>query len=78
MYSHANATADHAGTDTNGIRTKNNMPPHQPQSIKIPRNAEDITLFCLAWCFMSQSTVSYGHVETISSPNHTFFLGKLT
>ena len=33
----------------------------------------DICLFC---CFTSQVN-SYGHGGTVSSPNHTFFLGKL-
>ena len=33
-------------------------------------------LFCLFCCFTSQVN-SYGHCGTVSSPNHTFFLGKL-
>ena len=33
-------------------------------------------LFCFVCCFMSQVN-SYGHGGTVSSPNHTFFLGKL-
>ena len=31
---------------------------------------------CLFCCFMSQVN-SLGHGGTVSSPNHTFFLGKL-
>ena len=31
---------------------------------------------CLFCCFTSQVN-SYGHGGTVSSPNHTFFLGKL-
>ena len=31
---------------------------------------------CLFCCFTSQVN-SYGHCGTVSSPNHTFFLGKL-
>ena len=31
---------------------------------------------CLFCCFTSQVN-SYGHGRTVSSPNHTFFLGKL-
>ena len=31
---------------------------------------------CLFFCFTSQVN-SYGHCGTVSSPNHTFFLGKL-
>ena len=31
---------------------------------------------CLFCCFTSQIN-SYGHCGTVSSPNHTFFLGKL-
>ena len=34
---------------------------------------ETVCLFCR---FTSQVS-SYGHGETVSSPNHTFFLGKL-
>ena len=33
-------------------------------------------LFCLFCCFTSQVN-SYGHCGTVSSHNHTFFLGKL-
>ena len=33
-------------------------------------------LFCLFCCFTSQVN-SYGHCGTVSSSNHTFFLGKL-
>ena len=33
-------------------------------------------LVCLFCCFTSQVN-SYGHCGTVSSPNHTFFLGKL-
>ena len=32
--------------------------------------------FCLFCCFTSQVN-SYGHGGTVSSPNHTYFLGKL-
>ena len=36
---------------------------------------------CLVWClilvFFFVSVNSYGQVETVSSPSHTFFLGKL-
>ena len=32
--------------------------------------------FCLFCCFMSQVN-SYGHGGTVSSPNNTFFMGKL-
>ena len=32
--------------------------------------------FCMFCCFTSQVN-SYGHGGTVSSPNHTFFLGKL-
>ena len=35
-----------------------------------------VHLFCLFCCFTSQVN-SYGHGGTVSSPNHTFFLGKL-
>ena len=28
-------------------------------------------------CLFGLEFYSYGHVETITSPNHTFFLGKL-
>ena len=35
-----------------------------------------ICLFCLYCCFTSQVN-SYGHCGTVSSPNHTYFLGKL-
>ena len=36
----------------------------------------DDDFVCLFCCFMSQVN-SYGHGGTVSSPNHTFFLGKL-
>ena len=32
--------------------------------------------FCLYCCFTSQVN-SYGHCGMVSSPNHTYFLGKL-
>ena len=37
------------------------------------QEGQDFVLFC---CFTSQVN-SYGHCETVSSPNHTFFLSKL-
>ena len=37
---------------------------------------KDLYLFCLFCCFTSQVN-SYGHGGTVSSLNHTFFLGKL-
>ena len=36
----------------------------------------NIALFCLFCCFKSKVN-SYGHGRTVSSPNHTFFVGKL-
>ena len=36
----------------------------------------DLLFICLFCCFTSQVN-SYGHGGTVSSPNHTFFLGKL-
>ena len=36
----------------------------------------NLSFFCLFCCFTSQVN-SYGHYGTVSSPNHTFFLGKL-
>ena len=36
----------------------------------------EILFVCLFCCFTSQVN-SYGHCGTVSSPNHTFFLGKL-
>ena len=35
-----------------------------------------VMFVCLFCCFTSQVN-SYGHGGTVSSPNHTFFLGKL-
>ena len=35
-----------------------------------------VVLFCLFCCFTSQAN-SYGHGGMVSSPKHTFFLGKL-
>ena len=34
---------------------------------------QDVCLFC---CFTSQVN-SYGHCRTVSSPNHTYYLGRL-
>ena len=45
-------------------------PQHNPALSKI---SEPQHLFC---CFTSQVN-SYGHGRTVSSPNHTFLLGKL-
>ena len=36
-----------------------------------------LTIVFLFVCFEVLSVNGYGHVETVSSPNHTFFLGKL-
>ena len=40
------------------------------------RVLKGILFVCLFVCFTSQVN-SYGHCGTVSSPNHTFFLGKL-
>ena len=34
-------------------------------------------LICLFGLMLNIPVNSYGHVRTVSSPNHTFFLGKL-
>ena len=39
-------------------------------------NLEFVCFFCFFCCFTSKVN-SYGHGGTVSSPNHTFFLGKL-
>ena len=36
----------------------------------------ELMCICLFCCFTSQVN-SYGHGGTVSSPDHTFFLGKL-
>ena len=38
---------------------------------------KDLFGFVFLVCFLCPSQQSYGHVGTVSSPNHTFFLGKL-
>ena len=38
---------------------------------------ELINSICLFDLILYILVNSYGHVETVSSPNHTFFLGKL-
>ena len=40
------------------------------------RNVLFVQSFCFVCCFTSQVN-SYGHGRRVSSPNHTFFLGKL-
>ena len=45
-------------------------------AVDLGRKATKQTIVCLFCCFTSQVN-SYGHCGTVSSPNHTFFLGKL-
>ena len=52
-----------------------NMPPALPQE-KEPYNVHIIKLLVLVW-FDTLPVNSYGHVGMVSSPNNTFFLGKL-
>ena len=47
-------------------------PSHWDRSFEHPQ----YRFVCLFVCFTSQVN-SYGHCGTVSSPNHTFFLGKL-
>ena len=44
--------------------------------VKYKSHASTARLVCLFCCFTSQVN-SYGHGGTVSSPNHTFFLGKI-
>ena len=46
------------------------------KSIYLDFDSNVISVICLICCFMSQVN-SYGNGGAVSSPNHTFFLGKL-
>ena len=46
------------------------------QYIYLQTKEIDTFIVCLFCCFTSQVN-SYGHCRTVSSPNHTYFLGKL-
>ena len=37
-----------------------------------------IMCYCLFVCCFTSQVNSYGHCGTVSSPNHTFFLGRLS
>ena len=37
----------------------------------------ELWFVCLFGLMLNVPVNSYGHVRTVSSPNHTFFLGKL-
>ena len=41
------------------------------------RNEGGGLVVCLFVCCFTSQVNSYGHCGTVSSPNHTFFLGKL-
>ena len=49
---------------------------HSPVKINTSSLLLLLLFVCLFCCFMSQAN-SYGHCGTDSSPNHTFFLGRL-
>ena len=58
--------------NSNGLTTASTSSASRPAVPGTPKH----NFVCLFVCFTSQVN-SYGHCGTVSSPNHSFFLGKL-